>query len=345
MKKLRTPTRKTLSNDPFEGLAADIDATIPFENSVSVKYATTISPDSIIRISNARNTFITLDDYRQTPWPPLDTPSADLRSALESIVKKMPYFANLQTDNQEENFFNFLIDIHALALSISQDHQIQPVVLEKNPDNPTQARLIAGERRTISAIYSRGVISELTAEVWNVPLTPLSRAKIKDKENTLHRSLTPYETVISKLAIYNALESPEDLKLEELANHFGYKSLSTPSILNRIFSSESRDEIINQIATKDLSFAEIAKLVPEKQTNKGRPKVTPQPTFAHAKSSGFNFKGKSDTNLITLLITEALKSETFPAQVASYLSNADLNNPDSLMAALEQSAEFMTTKY
>ncbi len=218
-----------------------------------------LRPRDIIRITNPRTVYCTHREVQATPWPSLSTDPAELESALRQAVEGQEWFTGLSA-RIKERAIKFFIEIHELACSMKDNGQLQPIIVERGDPASGGGQLLAGERRLIAALYSRGLIETLTAEIYNGTLSSLQRAIIRDQENN-KSPLRYYETLISKQDIFKSLEGAADMSAAELAAYLGYRTRSVPSVLKRLFILPCCDQVIEIARIKDLGHRDIVKLI------------------------------------------------------------------------------------
>ena len=221
-----------------------------------------IDVNQIDRVFNPREIPCSLDDIRTIPWPDLATEIEHVRDQIRASLAsvQLDWWQQASAD-QQQRVLDFFADIHQLALSlIGWQGQIHNIVVNREAPQDTRFVLLAGERRLIAALYSRGRIPMLLAKVYTGPLTTLQCRLITDQENTA-KSLRPDETVLSKLEIWRALgEEKNSMELKSLSKAW-HVAIGTASILRRLFCHENQAQLLDTIRQERLGWREIEALV------------------------------------------------------------------------------------
>lgn len=217
-----------------------------------------ISAKEIKKTFNARFIPCSLEEFSEIDWPGLELSIDEARDLYPTLLSGRPFFAELSLV-QQEDFFNFLMSVHATAQSILNETQVQPITLERESADSDDLYLVDGERRTLSVLYSKGKIPLIRATVFNRRLTDLERAKIKDLANW-SVSLNVHETILSKLAIYSATPDANKLSIRELGKLLGYKKTQA-SIIKPLFDHAHRDQIIERVKLERLGWRQIKLLL------------------------------------------------------------------------------------
>lgn len=330
MRKLQRPQKKTLDTFSIDELAVTLDETSSAAGAGDEKYNARISLDSIHKLSNPRETFANLDDIRSTDWPSLDIPLEDLVGSIDAAVRNSQWSKSFSLDEMGDAI-DFFCEIHELAKSLMLNRQLQPIIIERTNKDTNTGTLVAGERRTIAAIYTKGLIKELNAEIWNIALTPLQRARIKDAENNDRKALNSYELVCSKMGVYDALPGAESLEIKDLAVELGYSTLSTPSILARVFRSANREDVLERIRREKVPLRSIPKLLDGATPRAG--KEDNEPMAKIAKRYGLSVGKGTDTQLLTMLIEAALRSDSLSLSLRNAFAEHDISSPKGLTQA------------
>jgi hypothetical protein len=133
--------------------------------------------------------------------------------------------------------------------------QIHPITLERESPESNEYFIVDGERRSLSALYSRGKIPVVKAYVYNRLLQPLEKALLKDSANT-GVPLTPHENLVSKYEIYRAYPNAESLNVRELGKLLGFNK-NIGSIMKRVFVSPEREALFERARRDKLGWREI----------------------------------------------------------------------------------------
>ena len=325
-------------------VALALDETIGGNEADESKFTTKILTDHIRRVSNPRVTYVTFEELKATPWPSLDTEPESLKEAMTNAVTGQDWFDRLSSSREKAAAIDFFIGIHELCCGMLSESQLQPIILERSEQDPRLAFLLGGERRTLAALYSRGEIPELDAIVWKGPLSPLQRARIKDAENTNRADLSTYELLLSKMAIYDALDNASELKTEKVAKHLGYRTLSIPSLMRRLFDSPDRDALLARIREEGIGIKEIGSLVPKKKGADRKPTQKSPTLTKSAANYGLKVSKKTDITLIQQLITAALKTDELSLSVRNAFANEDLSTAEGLLKAWSAAGDSLRDK-
>jgi hypothetical protein len=353
---------KTNSASPVKGRNVDLGSINEIGQAVSGSQArheaakqksyVTLDPEDIIKVSNPREVYCSLTEFKAVDWPSLSTNVEYLSIEMDAALTNSPWFNSLSTV-EKERAKSFFMGIHELSCSLVDNGQIQAVVLERDDPQSRSVRLIAGERRTLAAIYSRGAVPTLNAEVWNLSLDELKRAKIKDQENA-KEGLSPAETIESKWGIYANLANASNMPLSELSRELGYKTISIPSQLRRIYESPSKQSLIALIKKENAGWRRIAELIqldgkdpraidcllqkpvvaaPAKSDSDNQSKTKSQSSNSNDKNAakhGLVIKPRTNLSLVKLLLALALNSKDVPNEIKSELKKHDLSTVESI---------------
>jgi hypothetical protein len=312
----------------------------------------TLDPEDILKVSNPREVYCSLNEFKAVSWPALDIDTEILDAEMVNALLSAPWFLALSTA-ERERAKSFFMGIHELSCSLVDNGQIQAIVLERDDPQSRNVRLIAGERRTLAALYSRGEIATLNAEIWNLPLDELKRAKIKDQENA-KEGLTPAETIESKWGIYSNLPSANSMPLSQLSRELAYKTISIPSQLRRIYENPNKDKLIWLIKSENSGWRRITELIQlvekdpsvidkilqktgessmVKEEGKSRSKVIVKPSDRNIKEAakfGLVLKSRTNLSLVKLLLESALSSAGIPEDIKSEIKKYDLSTVETI---------------
>lgn len=214
----------------------------------------------IDHLFNPRDIPCSLHEIRAIGWPDLDIPEDTVREALlVALNNSQQEWWNLaKREGQQEDIIGFFEEIHNLALMLRED-QIHNIVLNRVNPQDNRFVLLAGERRVIAALYSRGLIPVLMAKIYT-GLSPLQCRKITDQENT-GKALKPHETVAAKLAIWEVLgEDKDQLDVKDLARIW-HVAVGTASVLRRLFNHPLQASYLEVIRKERLGWREINAVV------------------------------------------------------------------------------------
>lgn len=235
-----------------------------------------VDVNQIDHLFNPRDIPCSLQEIREIEWPDLGIPVDDVRGHIQAAIEAsgQGWWAEKQLEAEAaESVLDFFEGVHQLSQMLSDD-QIHNIVVNRVNPKDTRFALLAGERRVIAALYSRGRVSVLMAKVYT-GLSPLQCRKITDQENT-SSALKPHETMAAKFAIWEELgEGKETLEVKDLARIWHVAS-GTASILRRLFVHPNRDGLMATIRKERLGWREIEALVRGKVTE-----ASPTPTTAN----------------------------------------------------------------
>lgn len=236
-----------------------------------------VDVNQIDHLFNPRDIPCSLQEIRAIEWPDLGIPVDDVRGHIQAAIEAsgQSWWAQKKIEAEEvESVLNFFEGVHQLSQMLSDD-QIHNIVVNRVNPKDTRFVLLAGERRVIAALYSRGRIPVLMAKVYT-GLSPLQCRKITDQENT-SKALKPHETIAAKFAIWEELgEGKETLELKDLARIWHVAS-GTASILRRLFVHPNRDNLMTTIRKERLGWREIEAVVRGKVAESS---PTPPPPLA-----------------------------------------------------------------
>jgi len=219
-----------------------------------------VDVNQIDHLFNPRDIPCSLHEIRAIGWPDLDIPEDTVREALLVALNngQQEWWNLAKREGQQEDIIGFFEEIHNLALMLRED-QIHNIVLNRVNPQDNRFVLLAGERRVIAALYSRGLIPVLMAKVYT-GLSPLQCRKITDQENT-GKTLKPHETVAAKLAIWEELgEDKDQLDVKDLARIW-HVAVGTASVLRRLFNHPLQESYLEAIRKERLGWREINAVV------------------------------------------------------------------------------------
>jgi hypothetical protein len=217
-----------------------------------------VSPTDIKKSFNARFVPCSLEEFSEIEWPSLSLSVEEARELYPTLLESREFWQNLGPVERED-FLNFLAGVHTTSASMVNDLQIHPITLERESTESTEFFIVDGERRSLSALYSRGKIPVVKACVYNRMLSPLQRAKLKDIANS-GVPLTVYETILSKLEIYKAYEGASALNVRDFGQLLGYKKDSA-AILKKLFLHAEMNHILERVRVERLGWRDIAFLL------------------------------------------------------------------------------------
>lgn len=308
-----------------------------------------IPPADLMKVSNARKTPCSLEEFASIQWPDLSTDEENLEEELLRCLANQSWFS--ASEHDAKSTIAFLKNIHSLAKSIADNGQLQPVIADRDSELDETFRLVAGERRTLSALYARGAIPWVEVLVYNRPLSEGKRARYQDQENDERVDLTNYERLISKLAILDTIDPDfaDALSTTKAASLLGYRSKSSASLLLRLWRSERRQEILSEVSSKNLSWRKVEALIQamteqaSTPANSGeRSTVERKAAQARLKKYGVAVGRGTDHALLQSLIGAATGSSPLSLELAGRICNLDLENKDDLLAALDALAESLS---
>jgi hypothetical protein len=213
-----------------------------------------VTPSDIKKTFNARFIPCSLDEFGQVLWPDLELSVDEAKEEYPKLLHGFSFWSEL-SDSEKSDFIEFLGGVHSTANSMVRDLQIHPVTLERESPESTDYFIVDGERRSLSALYSRGRIPVVKAYVYNRLLSPVERAQLKDIANTA-LSLTVYETILSKFEIYKSSEGAKSLNVRDLGNLLGYKK-DLAATLKKVFDHENRDALLHRVKKERLGWRDI----------------------------------------------------------------------------------------
>lgn len=340
----KSAKREVISNSVIDDVEMHLDAFSTSSPVSEEKVYTSIGVDTIVKLNNPRKIPCTLDEFRQVEWPDIDTEFVkdELRECLISAVEIYPWFKALNKGEQAEAI-SFFEGIHALALSIYKSTQSQPVVVERESPASTVAFLVAGERRVLSCIYSRGKVKSVDAIVFNRRLSRLERAVFTHTEN-LKVGLSFSETLRATYDVWLALDNPVSLSLGELNGYWGYGSLSTPSVLKRVFSRDDAEQIVSEVAKQGLSARDVIAFLEDPSCGIG-PRVSPpkekKPSVVvDAERYGLKLDKPQQLTVAGYVVNKLSSSSVLPPDLLGELNEVDLSSKEGLAKAWSVIARF-----
>lgn len=263
-----------------------------------------INANDISKTFNPREIPCTLDEFKQIEWPDINVP---VDEGLDEKIQKSLNKANQQwwlTSIERDggkSVIAFFKEIHALSSHMKINGQLQSIVVYRDSALNNNFTLIAGERRTLAALYTNKNPSMIEAKVFNNILSPMQIAIARDGEN-IKKGLSVYETILSKRDIWLAMDEDarSKLSLPELCKLWGYSSQNIPSILRRVYSAKNSDTLIKKIKEQNLGFREISSLLSKKKpsTVEGNRYTV----VTKAKALGLSLNKKTDTSVVKHLI-------------------------------------------
>lgn len=354
---LRKPAKRTVDATAFDEIGVQLNEAVALGDGQDGTTRVRIPADAIKKIDNPRETPCGLEEFQAVNWPSLETGLEELEQYLEDALQGHAWYEALSTVEKRDTL-DFLSGIHMLACSIKDNTQLQPIILERDDPLSESAYLVSGERRTLAALYSRGAIPFLVADVYNERLPALKRAIFQDQENTQIK-LKPHETLMSKRNIYKALPDATELPLSKLARVLGYATLSVPSILKRIFDHPREQDLIAVIRRDRMGWRDIERFVQkvkadpkhlERALNRtglstvesgstagdGQPDKT---VLRQAASFGLAYKPKADYSLVRTLLTAALDSKSVSRDLKAVIKRGDTESVEGLLKVWAQLGE------
>ena len=231
-----------------------------------------VTPSEIKKSFNARFIPCPLDEFAKIEWPDLTLSVDEARELYPALLDGREFWEGL-SPIEKSDFIDFLGGVHSTSSSMVNELQIHPITLERESPESSEYFIVDGERRSLSALYSRGKIPVVKAYVYNRLLQPLEKALLKDSANT-GVALTPYENLVSKYEIYKVYPNAEALNVRDLGKLLGFKK-SNASILKRVFNHAEREALFNRARKDKLGWREIdflskngaAAELPQKETS------------------------------------------------------------------------------
>ena len=160
------------------------------------------------------------------------------------------------------------------------------------------------------------------------------------------------------------MENAPNLHISELASHFGYKTLSTPSLLRRIFSNAACDSILEIIEMEDASWRRITEIVKVAENSPSKlndllvslrdsPKESPvspeevsgpdascgeiddtkKKRAKTAASFGLVVKPRTNISVVSSLLKIVAKSESIPDHIKHELNSCDTSTHEGVVDA------------
>ena len=217
-----------------------------------------IEVSHIDRLFNPRDIPCSLDEVRAVQWPGLDVEIDAVPQLQIDALNRSQQAWWIENPERQAEVIDFFVEIHRLAVMLLEG-QIHNIVVNRIRPMDNRFILLAGERRVIAALYSRGRIPILMAKVYT-GLTSLQCRKITDQENT-SEVLKTYEIINSKMAIWEELgEGREALELKVLVTIW-HVPMATASILKRLFVHPEREVFLSTIRRERLGWREVEALV------------------------------------------------------------------------------------
>lgn len=213
-----------------------------------------VTPSEIKKTFNARFIPCPLDEFSKIQWPDLSLSVDEARELYPNLLSGREFWETLSSLEQAD-FIDFLGGVHSTASSMVNELQIHPITLERESPESNEFFIVDGERRSLSALYSRGKIPVVKAYVYNRFLEPLEKALLKDSANT-GVPLMPHENLVSKYEIYKAYPDAESLNVRDLGQLLGFNK-NIGSILKRIFVSPERGALFERARKEKLGWREI----------------------------------------------------------------------------------------
>jgi predicted DNA-binding protein YlxM (UPF0122 family) len=234
-----------------------------------------VSPNDIRKTFNARFIPCTLENFQSIDWPELDLDVDTAKDSYPALLSDKDWYKTLD-EIQQKDFILFLEEIHTTAQSIVSIHQVQSITLEREHEDATEYFVIDGERRTLACLYSKGKIPVVKAQIYNYILSDLQRALVKDAANT-DVPLKTHEKIVSKKAIYDAIENVDALSVRALGKVLGYNK-DQAGTLRKVLKHEESDRFMARISKDKLSWRKInflldngidAKIISSTEVEKG----------------------------------------------------------------------------
>ena len=251
--------QKQVANSSSEGLSpmrralseiSTVEGMVPAFINIEVSH--------IDRLFNPRDIPCSLDEVRAVQWPGLDVEIDAVPQLQIDALNRSQQAWWIENPERQAEVIDFFVEIHRLAVMLLEG-QIHNIVVNRIRPMDNRFILLAGERRVIAALYSRGRIPILMAKVYT-GLTSLQCRKITDQENT-SEVLKTYEIINSKIAIWEELgEGREALELKVLVTIW-HVPMATASILKRLFVHPEREVFLSTIRRERLGWREVEALV------------------------------------------------------------------------------------
>jgi hypothetical protein len=251
--------QKQGANPPSEGLSpmrralseiSTVEGMVPAFINIEVSH--------IDRLFNPRDIPCSLDEVRAVQWPGLDVEIEAVPQLQIEALNRSQQAWWIENPERQAEVIDFFVEIHRLAVMLLEG-QIHNIVVNRLRPMDNRFILLAGERRVIAALYSRGRIPILMAKVYT-GLTSLQCRKITDQENT-SEVLKTFEIINSKMAIWEELgEGREALELKVLVTIW-HVPMATASILKRLFVHPDREVFLSTIRRERLGWREVEALI------------------------------------------------------------------------------------
>lgn len=350
MKKRGSTQNKNVNVGVLDEVGIQVEALKGSPSPRADKTFTKVDVNQLHRVFNAREIPVSPKELRSVDWPDISVAHDDLPAATRRAAETAEWFVDLAEEEQNQ-VLAFLEDLHSLASSMYSMGQAQPIVLERESPDAVVAFIIAGERRSLAGIYSRGKIKQLDAVIWNYRVPPLLRAKLQDAENSEKADLKLHEIITSKKRIWDCLESPEELSLTELSRHWGYSSSSTPSILRALFAREDYESLYARIANSKIALRDIPSMIREVEQGNSTASSTKgidstfklgrggggrkpkSEVFGKAEAYGLRLSSKVDAGVPALLLRTSMKSKLLPQKFKDEIGKYDIDSQEGVAAA------------
>lgn len=316
----------------------------------------------IAKLQNPREVPCSLDEMKAIEWPGLDTPAEAIEQAHMDCLNKaaLPFWKKASPELKGQ-ILSFFEDIHTLAISMIENSQIQNIVTQRKSRDAIDFDLIAGERRLFAALYTRGQIKTLQSKVFNKALSALEVAKLTDQENT-GKPLTPYEKLMSKLAVFDAAEGAASMTTAALQKLLG-SAMGEVSLIRRVATAEKRAEMLAFFKANKSGWREVRAVVesgvipkpgeatksqepeqsqlstvetPSAAESKAAKESAPNPLakkLKRAGSFGLQLKNRTNLGVTQLLLANLRRSKDLKASLREQIEGVDLEDPEGILEA------------
>ena len=211
-----------------------------------------LNPKEIKKTFNARFVPCSLDEFASVSWPSLDYDIEAAADLYPALLDSRPWYQKL-SEQQKRDFTEFLQKIHGTAQSISSGRQIHPITAEREHGAASEAFIVDGERRTLSVLYSCGVIPYVKAQIFDYMLDEETRARLKDEANDVP-GLRDFEVLDSKLARLDANNELLSMTLRPLGKELKLNK-DRAAIVKDVAKHPQRKPLFDRIQNERMTWA------------------------------------------------------------------------------------------
>lgn len=211
-----------------------------------------LKPKEIKKTFNARFVPCSLEEFASVSWPSLDYDIEAAADLYPALLDSRPWYQKL-SEQQRIDFTEFLQKIHGTAQSISSGRQIHPITAEREHAAASEAFIVDGERRTLSVLYSCGVIPYVKAQIFDYILDEETRARLKDEANDVP-GLRDFEVLDSKLARLDANSELLAMTLRPLGKELRLNK-DRAAIVKDVAKHPQRKALFNRIQNERMTWA------------------------------------------------------------------------------------------